>query len=81
MHYIHRITKKCLQIENYIHIKTPGEVNTHTFSFNGAKNTGPDTVDRTLTPSAEERILRVRPVKVPICIKSTQPQHMKHSSK
>lgn len=73
--------KKWIQLENYTHGKTSRRVNTHTFSFNRAKNTGPDTVDWTLTPPAEERILRVRPVKIPICIKTTLAQHMKHSSK
>lgn len=53
-------------------------INTHTFSFNGAKNTGPDTVDWTLTPPAVERTLTVRSLKAAslntttFCIKSTQ---------
>lgn len=47
--------EKCIQLQNYILIKTSDNVNTHTFSFNGAENTGPDTVDWTLTPPARER--------------------------
>lgn len=49
--------EKCIQLQNYILIKTSDNVNTHTFSFNGAENTGPDTVDWTLTPPARERVL------------------------
>lgn len=49
--------KKCIfLLQTYIHTKASDNVNTRTFSFNGAKNTRPDTVDWTLTPPARENI-------------------------